>query len=422
LPAKNDADFQILRKVFDMAKTILFVDEEQFIRKALKRSFRKMRGEWEMTFAGSPDEALQALMAAPCDVVVTETVFSGESGLEFLKAVREKHPHSVRIILSGYADQNVVLQSVNIAHQYLAKPCEDETLKATIARAFLMKELLDNDALKQVVSKIDSLPSVPALYLELVEELKSEDASIDRIGEIISKDMGLITKILKLVNSSYFGLRQHISNPARAISLLGIDLIKAIVLTTGTLDKYQHLKFADFSIEQLWEHAMLSAAYAKTIAQDSDLKRKDADSAFMSALLHDIGKLLIATHMPEKFTEILSQIRQESCSMFQAESEIIGTSHAAIGAYLLGLWGLPDDIIDAAAFHHSPGDKPFNGLNTTIITHIANAFANAGPEIEKTQSIIAGLDYGYLENIDLPGSLPSMQKACAAHRTGRDNN
>ena len=404
-----------------MAKTILFVDEEQFIRKALQRSFRKMRGEWEMIFSASPDEAMQALMAAPCDVVVTETVFSGQSGLEFLEAVREKHPHSVRIILSGYADQNIVLQSVNIAHQYLAKPCEDETLKATIARAFLMKELLDNDALKKVVSKIDSLPSVPALYLELVEELKSEDASIDKIGDIIAKDIGLITKILKLVNSSYFGLRQHISNPSKAVSLLGIDLIKAIVLNAGTLDKYKHLKFADFSIEQMWDHAMLSAAYAKTIAQDSEMKRKDIDTAFMSALLHDIGKLLIAAHMPDHFSEILALIRQQSCAMYESERDIIGTSHAAIGAYLLGLWGLPDDIIDATAFHHSPDQKPVGGLNTTTITHIANAFANAGPEIENTQAIIEGLDYSYLESINLLGILPNWQKACAAHFLGNDN-
>ncbi|MGD9187533.1 MAG: response regulator, partial [Desulfobacteraceae bacterium] len=332
-----------------MAKTILFVDEEQFIRNALKRSFRKMRGEWDMTFASSPNEALAALQEMPSDVVVSETIFSGEEGLDFLATVREKHPQSVRIILSGYADQDVVLQSVNVAHQYLAKPCEDETLKATIARAFMMKELLDDDALKQVVSKIDSLPSVPSLYLELVEELKSEDASIDKIGDIISKDMGLTVKILKLVNSSYFGLRQHISNPTKAVSLLGIDLIKAIVLTAGTLDKFQHLKFPGFSIELMWEHAMRSAAFAKIIAQDAELKRKDVDTAFMATLLHDIGKLLIAAHMPTQFSEILAQVGQQDGTMRDAEMDIIGTSHAAVGAYLLGLWGLPDQIINAAA-------------------------------------------------------------------------
>jgi putative nucleotidyltransferase with HDIG domain len=404
----------------EMAKSILFVDEEQFIHKALKRSFRKMRGEWDMTFAGSPDEALAALEKTPSDVVVTDTVFSGQNGLDFLATVREQHPQSVRIILSGYADQNVVLQSVNIAHQYLAKPCEDDTLKATIARAFMMKELLDNEALKKVVSKIDSLPSVPSLYLELVEELKSEDASIDRIGDIISKDMGLTAKILKLVNSSYFGLRQHISNPAKAVSLLGIDLIKAIVLTAGTLEKFQHLKFPGFSIEQMWEHAMRSAAFAKIIASDAELKRKEIDTAFMAALLHDIGKLLIATHMPSQFIEILALVRQQARTMSDAEMDIIGTDHAAVGAYLLGLWGLPDQIIDAAAFHHKPDSKPSSGLNTTIITHVANALANTRVQLEDLDEDIEGLDYEFLKNNNLLPSLSSWRKACAAHIDGPD--
>jgi putative nucleotidyltransferase with HDIG domain len=404
-----------------MAKTILFVDEEQFIRNALKRSFRKMRGEWDMTFASSPNEALAALQEMPSDVVVSETIFSGEEGLDFLATVREKHPQSVRIILSGYADQDVVLQSVNVAHQYLAKPCEDETLKATIARAFMMKELLDDDALKQVVSKIDSLPSVPSLYLELVEELKSEDASIDKIGDIISKDMGLTVKILKLVNSSYFGLRQHISNPTKAVSLLGIDLIKAIVLTAGTLDKFQHLKFPGFSIELMWEHAMRSAAFAKIIAQDAELKRKDVDTAFMATLLHDIGKLLIAAHMPTQFSEILAQVGQQDGTMRDAEMDIIGTSHAAVGAYLLGLWGLPDQIINAAAFHHEPDRNPVSGMNTTIIAHVANALANAGPRIDNTDMIVEGLDYELLKNNNLLPSLSGWRKTCAAHIVDRDH-
>jgi putative nucleotidyltransferase with HDIG domain len=403
-----------------MTKTILFVDEEQFIRKALKRSFRNMRDEWDMTFAGSPDEALAALRNRPSDVVVTETVFSGQDGLDFLSAVRDEHPQSVRIILSGYASQDIVLQSVNIAHQYLSKPCEDETLKATIARAFIMKNLLDNEALKQVVSKIDSLPSVPSLYLELVEELKSEDASIDKIGQILAKDMGLTAKILKLVNSSFFGLRQHISNPAKAVSLLGIDMIKAIVLSAGTLEKFRNLKFPGFSIEQMWEHAMVSAAFAKIIAQDAEMERKEVETVFMAALLHDIGKLLIASHMPSRFAEILAQVKQHKRTMGDAEMDIIGTSHAAIGAYLLGLWGLPDPIIDAAAFHHEPDSKPASGLNAIIITHVANALANAGPKIDDMDAIVEGLDYKFLDNTSLLPQLNAWRKKCAVHINDRD--
>ncbi|MGD9246581.1 MAG: HDOD domain-containing protein, partial [Desulfobacteraceae bacterium] len=284
-----------------MTKTILFVDEEKFVHKALKRSFRNMRQEWDMHFAASTSEALEILNKKSPEVIVTETLFQGDSGLDFLKVVRDRHPHSVRIILSGYSDQDVVLKSVDLAHQYLAKPCEDDALKATIDRAFMMKNLLEHQALKEIVSQIDSLPTLPAIYVELTKELESQDASIETIGNIISKDIGLMAKILKLVNSSFFGLRQMVDNPAKAVSLLGLDLIKAIVLSSGTFNKFKNLKFPGASLEQMWEHAMLTGAFAKIIAKEEGKGRQGSDAAFMAGILHDIGKLLIAAHLPDSY-------------------------------------------------------------------------------------------------------------------------
>jgi HD-like signal output (HDOD) protein len=395
--------------------TILFVDEEKFVHKALQRSFRKLRDEWEMRFASNPTEALKSLEAAPADVIVTETIFTDQDGMDFLQTVRNRHPQSVRIILSGYADQNVILQSVDLAHQYLSKPCEDEALKATIARAFMMKELLDNDAIKQVISKIDALPSVPALYIELVEELKSEEASIAKIGDIISKDMGLTAKILKLVNSSFFGLPQRVTNPAKAVSLLGLDIVKAIILASGTFEKFKRIKFPGYSLDQMWEHAYTSAVFAKIIAQDAGLDRKSIDTAFMAGLLHDVGILLIAIHLPEEFTRILKRMHQNQTSMVVAEMQVIGTTHAAIGAYLLGLWGLPDAIIDAVALHHSLGRKPDEGLSLAVITHAADALAHAGPDIQASDSIIDGIDMAYFHDTGRLADLKSWRRACAHH-------
>ena len=392
-----------------MTQSILFVDEEQFVHKALKRSFRKMRDAWDMRFVGSPQEAIQSLKKKSVDVIVTETVFSSQNGIDFLQDIRNEHPGSVRIILSGYSDQDVILKSVDLAHQYLAKPCEDDTLKATISRAFIIKTLLENAALKQVVSKIDSLPSLPALYIELVEELKSEDASIARVGDIISKDIGLTAKILKLVNSAFFGLPQHISSPAKAASLLGVDLIKAIVLTSGTFDKFERLKVRGFSLDDMWQHAMGSAACAKIIAQQSGFGRKDADMAFMSALLHDIGKLLIAAHLPEKFALVQNHINRHKSAVAAAEMAVIGTTHAAMGAYLLGLWGLPDPIIEAAAFHHDPGRMPSSRLNAAVIAHVADALAHAGPNPSET---IDGINYDFLNQAQLLPQFKLWQKAC----------
>jgi putative nucleotidyltransferase with HDIG domain len=221
--------------------------------------------------------------------------------------------------------------------------------------------------------------------------------------------MGLTAKILKLVNSAFFGLPQRISNPAKATSLLGVDLIKAIVLTSGTFDKFKNLDVSGFSLDDMWQHAMSTAACAKIIAQQSNFDRKDTDTAFMSGLLHDIGKLLIAAHMPDKFAQVHDHIKRHGTTMASAEMAVTGTTHAAIGAYLLGLWGLPDPIIDATAFHHEPGRKPQTARNFTAIVHVADTLSNAGPGYQDT---VAGIDHDYLEAVNLLPELENWQNAC----------
>jgi putative nucleotidyltransferase with HDIG domain len=396
-----------------MTQTILFIDEEKFVLNALKRSFRKMRQEWDMRFADGPAEALKILANESIEVIVSETIFQGQSGLDFLEMVRQGHPHSVRIILSGYSDRNVVLKSVDLAHQYLAKPCEDEELKATINRAFMIKKLISHQGLKEIVSRIDSLPTLPATYIELVQELETEDSSIEKIGDIISKDIGLTTKILKMVNSSFFGLRQQITAPNKAVSMLGLDLVKAMALSSGTFDKFKHLKVPGFSLDKMWQHAMLTSAFAKIIAQKGGLERRDTDTVFMAGLLHDVGKLLIAAHLPDSFAVINKLAEKISIPIFEAEEKVIGTNHSSIGAYLLGLWGLPQAIFDATAFHHNHHNWSEAKLNPAAIIHIANALAECGEDIHQPQGIVNGLDYAYLKKANLLESLIQWKAACA---------
>lgn len=399
------------------SNAILFVDEEQYVRKALQRSLRDMRGEWNMRFAAGPSEALACMAKERVDVLITEMVFTdGTSGLSFLTAVRERYPQIARIILSGYVDRDITLQTVDLAHQFLAKPCEDDDLRNTIAKAFLMRALLSHEPLKQLVSRIDSLPSLPSLYAELVEALKSEESSVQQIGDTISKDPGLTAKMLKMVNSSFFGLFQRVSSPAKAVSLLGLDLVQTIVLASGTFEKFNALKLKGLSIERMWDHAMATALVAKTIARAAGLSRADVDTAFMAGLLHDIGKLLIAAHMPDAYRSVVAEMDRSGCSPACAENRIIGTTHAAIGAYLLGLWGLPDPIIESVAFHHTPGERSLEHLNAIGITHIADGFANAGGHLGNPGALSDKLDWAYIERVGLVDTIPAWQAICSQKR------
>jgi putative nucleotidyltransferase with HDIG domain len=411
-----------LMKDRTVARTILFVDEEKFVHKALKRRFRRMRQEWDMRFAVSPSEAIGILEKESIEVVVSETVFSGQNGLDFLKTVREGHPLSTRIILSGYSNRDVILKTVDLAHQYLSKPCEDDDLEATIRRALRMKGLLEQETLKEIVSQIEALPSLPKIYTQLMDALQSEDASIEQVGAIIARDVGLTVKILKLINSSFFGMRQQITQPAKAVSLLGLDIIKAVVLTAGTFDKFKHLKFRGMSLEQMWEHAMLTGAFAKIIARRSGLDRNAADTTYMAGLLHDIGKLLIAAHLPDSFAEINAMAAKETIPMVEAETAILGTTHSGVGAYLVGLWGLPDVIIDAVTLHHRPAGTDQEIIDPTTIVHIANALAVSGRNIHDPRASISELDYDYIERAGHMDNLEEWKAECAEYvRRGSDH-
>ena len=310
-------------------------------------------------------------------------------------------------------DRDILLKFSDLAHQFISKPAEAEELKAAIGRAFMIKELLAQDALKQVAARIKALPSLPSLYQELVRLLRSEEASVQQVGELIAKDMGMSAKLLKLVNSSYFGLPQQVTSPAKAVALLGLDLTGAMVLASGAFEQFNAIRIKGFSLAQMWDHAMAVAALSKIIAAEAGFGRGKVDAAFMAGLLHDIGKLLIAAHLTDSFVSIIQHMQAKACAMVAAEREILGTTHAALGAYLLGLWGLPDRIIAAAAFHHDLSSEPVPELSSTAIVHLADVFANALFYLSDSRQPLEGLDTAWLERSGIVDKIPAWRVLCA---------
>ena len=356
-------------------KKVLFVDDDPRVLDGLKRMLRPMRHEWEMEFAASGREALEILGQQPFNVVVTDMRMPGMDGAELLTDVKLRYPQVVRIVLSGYSDNEMVLRSVGQAHQYLSKPCDAETLKTTINRACSLRDLLEDKELIQVVSSIESLPSLPALYAEIMEELASPEGSLTRVGEIISKDVGMSAKILQLVNSAFFGMPRHVANPARAVSLIGLETVKALVLSVKIFSQFEESGLPGHFIAELWEHSMLTATIARDIARAEKFGQEKSDDAFMAGLLHDVGKLILLDKLPKKWNEIVCLADAEKIPVWESERRVIGTTHAEVGAYLLGIWGLSKTIVEAVGYHHSPNKctDPHQPVLTSV--HLANAFA-----------------------------------------------
>jgi len=355
-----------------MKKRILFVDDEPKLLEGLQRMLRPMRQEWEMRFAQSGAEALNILGKEPFDVVVSDMRMPGMDGAQLLAEVKGRFPQTVRIILSGHSEKEFVLKSVKTVHQYLSKPCDPETIKSVIRRACSLSELLDEGPIKELVSTITSLPSLPSLYFEIIEALRSPDVSLQKVGEIISRDIGMTAKILQLVNSAFFGLPRQISNPTQAVTLLGLEVIRTLVLSIHIFEQFDQGKQKEGSLEHLWRHSIRTGILAKGIAKEEGQSHPVMDDAFTAGLLHDLGKPLLSTNFPERYREAEEAMRCGKIPAWEAERQIWGTTHAVVGAYLLRLWGLPDSIVEAVAFHHCATERQEDSFSPLLAVSVAN--------------------------------------------------
>lgn len=394
-----------------MKKRILFVDDETKVLGGLRRMLHPLRSEWEMEFATSGQEALTILAKAAFDVLVTDMRMPGMDGGKLLSEVMKQYPQIVRIILSGQSDQEMVIKTIATAHQYLSKPCDSETLKATVNRAFTLREIFMDKSLKELVSQVDSLPSLPSLYVALIEALQSPDTSIQKVGEIISKDIGMTAKLLQLVNSAFFGIRRHISSPAEAAILVGLDTIKALTFSIQVFSQFDPSKLSNFSIQTLWKHSLATGTLARQIIKSVNSDSKVADDALMAGLVHDVGGLVLASKLSEQYDKALVLARDKGIAHWEAEREIFGSTHAEVGAYLLCLWGLPDQIVEAIAFHHCPNNCPVQTFSPLTAVHVANALEQKGhPANDGLPAPEVDLDY--LTKLGLVDRLPEWRKIC----------
>jgi HD-like signal output (HDOD) protein len=386
---------------------ILFVDDEPNILDGLKRMLRPMRHEWNMTFANGGVEALSKFSEQSVDVIVSDMKMPGMDGAQLLGEVMDKHPHVIRIILSGYSEKEMIMKSVGTAHQYLSKPCDADTLQTTVKRVSALRNLLTDETLRGLVSQLPNVPSLPTLYTELIDELGKEEPSTRIVGEIVKKDLGMTVKLLQIVNSAFFGLRRQVSDSREAVEFLGLDTISSLTLGLGIISQMESPS-AGAMLAELWSHSMTVAVMAHKIAMCED--RGTANDAFTAGLLHDLGKVVLVANLPGKYKMVEELIKGENITALEAEKRVFEATHSEVGAFLIGLWGLPTQVVQAVAFHNSPQEAHAESFTTLTAVHAANAIqrwtANSGEEIP-------GLDMEYLAGLGLTDRIPVWQEKCA---------
>lgn len=377
-------------------KRVLFVDDEQHVLEGLKRMLHPLRKEWTMEFAANGREALERLSEAAYDVLVTDVRMPEINGIELLTEVIRLYPQIVRIVLSGTADQEMTLRSISLAHQYLMKPCDANTMRGTLENAFTLRNILDDSALTRLIGRIKSLPSAPTIYVQLMKALESEDVSASEVGAIIAQDLAMTAKILQLVNSPLFGSSRVIAGPQEAVVYLGIDIVRSLALSECMFSQFGPANHPGFSPEELRDHSFRVATLARQIAKARSFPARVVADIFLGGLMHDIGKLVLGSNFPEKYKEVVACF-SDSRAVLETEHRLFGTTHAEVGGYLLWLWGVPGRVTEIVSRHHL-GDHP----DPTCTMEPATAVQLADRMIRGDES---APDPEYLAALGLPSSL-----------------
>lgn len=330
---------------------ILFVDDELPMLSGLRRMLRAQRDRWDMSFAEGGEEALAVLNSRRCDVVVSDFRMPGMDGAGLLQVVRDKYPGSARLILSGHTDETDLLKVILLAHQFVHKPCGENELVSAIERVLSLRPTLANANVRREIAGIEFLPSPPSALRDLLAALESEDASPRSVAESLTQDPAATAKILQLVNSCGTGLSHHVSDMTQAVSLLGLRNVRALVLL--------HDLVRDFSppittrvdwVGDLTRHSVETSRLARALSNGAPWE----EDAFAAGLLLEIGQLVLASCRPDAFAVHFSAWLEGEGTLNEIEARTFGVNHAAAGAYLLGLWGLPFPVIEAVATHTAP--------------------------------------------------------------------
>lgn len=360
----------------EIQSEILFVDSDIGVLKSLEQLLRNE--SWNCQFITDAHQALKIVEQRGVDLIVSEVQLPHYDGIELLERIRRDHPHTVRMFLTAQADQKHVTKALveGLTQQIIPKPWIDQELKEILRSALRQKRLQykRSPAFQTLINSIALMPALPNSYSNVRSCITVDEVDIERMATYISEDVAISTALLHWANSALFGQRFQVDTIKKAIIVLGTDIVENLILSEAinrtiagkmpAVKGFDNQKFKTHSIAT----AVLSRLLVKSLhASDSHLH----DRAFVSGLLHDMGKLAAATFFPSRFEQALALSRTKRCSLSAAEMKTYGSHHAEIGAFLAEWWTLPPVIVNAIQWHNKPQSSPVD-QEVIIATYVAN--------------------------------------------------
>jgi putative nucleotidyltransferase with HDIG domain len=376
---------------------LMLVDDDPMVGRAIARNMMLKGPKFDIINCTSTDEALAALANSSVDVLITDLSMPQKDGSVLLKEVAARHPYVLRFALSGEAKPTVMMEASRLAHQYFSKPADSSLIKQAIVEMIAkLDEIQDPDVVK-TLAKLEEMPSRQASLAEFLRLLTSPSSRVEEIVEGLKNDPALSARILKVANSPYFGRAGSIASLEDAVGLLGVDMITSMAATHKVFAAAPLAPGCHLNLDQLWEHCVHVSFLARRVGRYVGVPTETIREAATAALLHDIGKLVVAYARPMGFNTCLERAATERSPLWFAECAFFGNHHGDIGGCLLRLWGLPAGIVDAVSLHHTPHKGGEETANATTLVHIADALAHA----EKGDGTAVLLDKAHLAALKL---------------------
>ena len=390
---------------------VLFVDDEPSILAIYQMLDSFLGDEFKIATASGGEEALGLVEQSTFDVVVSDLTMPKMTGVEFLTEVARRSPASARIVVSGFVDEVSVAKCCMVGHRYFIKPFDPIALTGLIQNLSRTKKPPMSKAVHEIIGKIGALPCPSETFLQLTSALNSPTASIQDISDIVSIDPALTAKVLQIVNSAQFGSARKITSIMEAVQMVGLDLVRAIAGGLQIFDFYGRDGKTRAPLGELWKHSLQVAFVAKGISEMEGLPNRMCSEAFTIGLLHDVGKLILASNTPDEFRHVLERASYECKPSHEIENEIFGSSHAQIGAYLLRLWGLPDTIVTAVESHHSVTRVDYKTFTPFFMVHMAQCITRS-PDLLPPWHFQVAEEFGLTEKLEVwRNAVPSIQRA-----------
>ncbi len=397
-------------------KRLLFVDDEPQVLQGLKASLYTRRKDWDMHFADGGVQALELMRESHFDVLVTDLRMPGVDGTTLVARVRNDSPSTIRVVLSGYADVGQSQSLVSLAHRYLSKPCEPKELEECIDRCLATQALIESKELRIQLGAVGALPPLPSTFAALQRALADPSIDLSKVSAIIQKDPAVSAKVLQVCNSAFFRLPRRVSTIKQAVNYLGLSTVRSMVLSAELFRPGKPLSPA-LDLGQMQRHALSVAAIARSLAADAPW----AEDAFLAGLLHDVGFLLLARQFKDQMQGAL-EATAAGMPLAEAEQKFVGVSHGVAGGYLLGLWGLPYEVVDAVANHEvftRVAHSSFDVLSAVVIAQALLLKINPR-DIPVFEAKTPMPDDEYLRAIHFPHSWESLMERATALLAGEE--